>query len=195
MSAEGVKVVLVPGNGGGGDIRDSNFYGYCESELLKRGYDVRLPEKGMPDPFRARESIWVPHIVTNLGADESTILIGHSSGAVAGLRLAEEHKLLGLILVGAYDDPLGDKNEAASGYFSRPWRWEKVRENVQHIVQIAGGRDQFLPIEVQRRVGVSLGLSAEAGTFIELATRDHFMQPPFEELLNAVEAAAKSRSG
>ncbi|KAF4745730.1 putative hydrolase rbbp9, partial [Perkinsus olseni] len=53
MSAENAgrpKIVLVPGNGGGGDIRPANFYGWFEKQMLDRGYEVKLPEGGMPDP-------------------------------------------------------------------------------------------------------------------------------------------------
>jgi hypothetical protein len=74
---------LAAGNGGGGDIRDSNFYGWAEQQLKKGGYDVRLPEGGMPDPLKARESKWVPYILNTLQCDQDTVLIGHSSGAGA----------------------------------------------------------------------------------------------------------------
>lgn len=57
----------------------------------------------MPDPLRARESVWVPFITQTLEADENAVLIGHSSGAAAALRIAEKHRLRGLILVAAYD--------------------------------------------------------------------------------------------
>ena len=42
--------------------------------------------------------IWLPDL-EELGADERTILIGHSSGAVAAMRYAESHRVLGSILV------------------------------------------------------------------------------------------------
>ena len=38
----------------------------------------------------------------NLKVDEETIIIGHSSGACAAVRYAEENKVAGIILVGAY---------------------------------------------------------------------------------------------
>ena len=57
----------------------------------------------MPDPLRARESIWVPFITGTLGANEDAVLIGHSSGAAAALRVAEKHKLRGMVLVAGYD--------------------------------------------------------------------------------------------
>merc|ERR1712179_468552 len=84
--------------------------------------------KNMPDPVTARRSIWLPFMKENLQVDEETIIIGHSSGACAAVRYAEENKVAGIILVGAYTSDLGDSTEAASGYFSDPWQWEKPRQ-------------------------------------------------------------------
>jgi predicted alpha/beta hydrolase family esterase len=53
--------------------------------------------KDMPDPMGAKESIWIPFMLNQLRVDESTIVVGHSSGAVAAMRLLETTKLLGII--------------------------------------------------------------------------------------------------
>jgi len=139
------KILIVPGNSGGGDIRPCNFYGWAEKELQSRGLKVVLPENGMPDPLGARESIWIPHILT-MGADENSIIVGHSSGAAAALRLAEKHKLAGIVLVAAYDSDLGDENERTSGYFSRPFDWSAIKDNCGFIVQFAGSADSLVRI-------------------------------------------------
>ena len=39
-------------------------------------------------------SIWLPFMKDELGVDENTIIIGHSSGACAAVRFAETHKVL-----------------------------------------------------------------------------------------------------
>jgi pimeloyl-ACP methyl ester carboxylesterase len=51
----------------------------------------------------------------------------------AAMRLVEQHKVLGLVLVAAYDDDLGDAGERDSGYFSRPWDWANIRRNAGFI--------------------------------------------------------------
>ena len=43
-------------------------------------------------------SIWLPFMKDELGVDENTIIIGHSSGACAAVRFAETHKVLSLDL-------------------------------------------------------------------------------------------------
>ena len=78
-------MVIVPGNGGGGPVRDANWYGWLEEELLARGVTVEIGD--MPDPVYAREEIWVPFIVDTLAGGEAkvqdTVFVGHSSGAAA----------------------------------------------------------------------------------------------------------------
>ena len=50
--------------------------------------EIILP-KMMPDPYVARCSIWLPFIQNELKADENTVIVGHSSGAIAAMRLLE----------------------------------------------------------------------------------------------------------
>jgi hypothetical protein len=42
----------------------------------------------------------------------------------------------GVVLVSAYTSDMGDPLEAASGYFSRPWQWDTIRQNAGFIVQV-----------------------------------------------------------
>jgi pimeloyl-ACP methyl ester carboxylesterase len=61
--------------------------------------------------------------------DSETVLVGHSSGAIAAMRLAETHAILGSVLVGAYHTHLGMGTEKLSGYFDRPWQWDAIKRN------------------------------------------------------------------
>lgn len=75
-------------------MADANWYGYARDYLEKLGVasEVVLPEM-MPDPVCAKEAVWVPYMLSKLKVDAETILVGHSSGAVAAMRLAEENKV------------------------------------------------------------------------------------------------------
>jgi predicted alpha/beta hydrolase family esterase len=63
----------------------------------------------------------------------------------------------GLVLVSAYDSDLGDSLEASSGYFNRPWQWQKIKDHSGFIVQFASTDDPFLPWEAQQVVADNLG--------------------------------------
>ncbi|KAK1798472.1 hypothetical protein P4O66_006770, partial [Electrophorus voltai] len=106
------KVVIVPGNGAG-DVKHCNWYGWV-NERINKIPDVSCQLQNMPDPVTARESIWLPFMEKELGCDEQTVIVGHSSGAAAAMRYAETHKVFGIVLVGAYTSDLGDENERAS---------------------------------------------------------------------------------
>ena len=144
----------------------------------------------MPEPMQAFESVWLPYIRDTLGADEQAVVIGHSSGAAAAMRLAEQHRLLGVVLVAAYDSDLSDATEAASGYFSRPWDWAAQRRNCRFITQFAGAEDSLVPIAVQQRVADKLrGAGGESNfDYIELQDEDHFFSSRSDDIFAAVRA-------
>jgi len=133
MSRSHPNCLIIPGNGSGGDIRGSNYYGWAERQLKDAGYEVRMPEGGMPDPLYAREKKWVPFMRDDMRGGEDSVVIGHSSGAAAAMRFAEQYKVAGLVLVAAYDDDLGDELERNSGYFNRPWNWDQIKQNAGFI--------------------------------------------------------------
>ncbi len=125
-----------------------------------------LPQ--MPQSELAPESVWVSFLLNELGCDESTVLIGHSSGAEAGMRLAEKNKLHTLVVVSACHTDLGDEWEAKSGYYGRPWlvretgenvfdsvaqlthlsQWDDIKKNVANeIIQLGSADDPLVPFE------------------------------------------------
>uniref|UniRef100_A0A8C3XNU2 RB binding protein 9, serine hydrolase n=1 Tax=Chelydra serpentina TaxID=8475 RepID=A0A8C3XNU2_CHESE len=174
------KAVIVPGNGSG-DIEKSNWYRWVWERLEEiPGFQCIL--RNMPDPITARERIWLPFMESELHCDEQTIIIGHSSGAAAAMRYAETHKVYAIILVSAYISDLGDENERESGYFNRPWQWEKMKANCHRIVQFASTDDPFLPWSEQQAVANEL--NAELHKFTD---RGHFQSSEFKELISVVQ--------
>lgn len=146
-----IKVIFIHGNGGG-SVKD-NWFPYLERELTKLG--ITIISKDFPDNQIAREKYWLPFL-KELGADENTILIGHSSGAIAAMRFAEKNKILGSILVGTYYTDLGEENEKAAGYFDRPWNWQAIKKHQKWIAQFNSIDDPWIPIEEARFVNVML---------------------------------------
>ena len=139
------KVIIIPGNGGA-TPRD-NWFPYLQRELEAAG--ITVVNRQFPDPELARAKYWLPFI-QSLGADEHTILVGHSSGAIAAMRFAETHKILGSILVGAYHTDLGIEAERLSGYFDAPWDWPAIKKHQRWIVIFASVDDPYIAIEEPR---------------------------------------------
>ncbi|MCA9508022.1 MAG: alpha/beta hydrolase [Myxococcales bacterium] len=172
-----LKALLIPGNGGGGP--KDNWFPFLAKELPRFGIDVIAEE--FPDNILARARFWLPHIKA-LGADENTILIGHSSGAIAAMRYAENNKILGSALVGAYHTHLNMDAEIQSGYFDQEWNFEAIKENQQWIGIFAGKDDPWIPVQEARFLNDRLD-----AFYFEFPNAGHFGsdydKKSFEELL------------
>lgn len=176
------KIILIHGNGGG--TGQDNWFPYVKKELESKGFTVIA--ETMPDNVLARADQWLPFLKDTLDADEDTILVGHSSGAVAAMRYAETNKLYGSILVGACYTDLGDADEKASGYYDRPWQWDHIKANQNWIIQFASTDDPYIPIEDARYIHEKLG-----SEYHEASDEGHYGEDKgkteFPELLEAIE--------
>lgn len=175
-----IKAIIVPGNGD--DNPEDKWFPYVKRELEKSC--IKVTNVKFPDAILARKKYWLPFL-EKLGADENTILIGHSSGAIAAMRFAETHRILGSVLVGAYVSHLNEQSEKISGYFDKLWRWDAIKKNQRWIVQFASLDDPFIPIEEAREVHKKL-----ATEYYEYANEGHFgsrdNKIKFPELIEAV---------
>ena len=177
VPAHPFRVVIAPGNGCEGPIDRCIWYGWLKRELGKQG--IPCTTTMFPDPILAREEYWLPFLAGPLGCDERTVLVGHSSGAAAALRLLETTRLAGAVLVSACHSDLGDPVERASGYFNRPWDWATIRRHATHfLMQFHGADDPFIPVEEGR--AVSRWLQCE---YHESPTAGHYQQTFQRELL------------
>eukprot|EP00698_Gefionella_okellyi_P003006 TRINITY_DN12833_c0_g1_i1.p1 TRINITY_DN12833_c0_g1~~TRINITY_DN12833_c0_g1_i1.p1 ORF type:complete len:190 (+),score=44.42 TRINITY_DN12833_c0_g1_i1:84-653(+) len=179
MSAPSVKVVLAPGNGVTRNIKRCMWYGWMKQELQARNIPCVISV--YPDPITARETIWLPFMRDELHVDSNTIVVGHSSGAAAALRLMETSKIAGCVLVSAYYTDLGDATERASGYFARPWNWEAMKQNAGFIVQFHSANDHLVPVEQGRQVHEWLGTE-----YFEHRKDGHFQADEFPALIEAI---------
>lgn len=176
-----IKAIIIPGNGD--DNPEDKWFPYVKRELEKLGVPV-LNNK-YPDPVLARQEYWLPFIKEQ-GADENTILIGHSSGAVAAMRYAENNKILGSVLVGACYTDLGDENERKSGYYEKEWNWDAIKNNQKWIIQFASTDDPYIPIKEARYIHQKLDTE-----YFKYNNQGHFgsdkNRVTFPELVKAIE--------
>ena len=78
--------------------------------------------------------------------------MGHSSGAVAAMRFAQEHKIAGSVLVAAYHTDLGMETEKKSGYFDEAWNWKSIKRNQNWTVLFASQDDPWIPVDQPRYI-------------------------------------------
>jgi len=176
------RCVIAPGNGCH-PIGDANWYGWLRERLLGEGMFDEVVCRDFPDPDDARREVWLPFMRDELRVDTDTVLVGHSSGAEAAMRLAEESPIGGLVLVSACHSDLGDEGERASGYYppsGGPWDWGAIRRNAGWIVQFHSSDDGLVPVREGRAVAKEL-----QSEYHELDGHSHFFEP-FGELLDAL---------
>lgn len=170
------RVIILPGNGCA-PIETANWYKWLQNELNKTGEFDAICEE-MPDPDEAKKSIWLPFIRDQLKVDDQTIVIGHSSGAEACMRLCETDRVKGLILVSACHTDLGVENERLSGWYEPEWKWHNIKNNAGFIIQYHSADDRFIPISEAEFVNQALG-----SQFIRQNKRGHYLRKTFPDLL------------
>ena len=180
------RVVIVPGNGCD-DLVGANWYLWMAERLRAEGHFSEVVARTMPDSHAARRKFWLPFMLGALAVDDSTIVVGHSSGAVATMRFLEDHPTRGAVLVSACHTDLGDAGERASGYYppsGGPWKWSRIRSNAGptggNLLVLHSDNDPFIPRDEAEHVASSLGVPCRI-----VPGRSHFFKP-FEELIQAV---------
>ncbi len=176
-----MRAIFIHGNGN--STPQDNWFPYLKRELEALGIKVDAPQ--FPDAMLARSSYWLPFLEKELKADERTFIVGHSSGAIAAMRYAEKHRILGSALIGTYYTDLGIQPEKLSGYFDAPWDWEAIKKNQSWIIQFAGANDPWIPLHEAHVVRDKL-----ATDYYESQDQGHFggdyYKETFPELLEAI---------
>ena len=176
-----MNIIFLHGNGG--CTADMHWYTSAEQAFNQAG--IETMRETLPDNLVAHEHIWIPHIHDIFQAREQSILIGHSSGAIAALRYAEQYRIYGSVIVSGYHTDLGDEIENKGGWFDRPWNWSNIRKNQNWIIQYASTDDPCIPIEEPRYVHKQVN-----SEYYEYQDRGHFTghreSCVFPELIDAV---------
>jgi len=159
------RVVLLHGNGGGSG--KDQWFPYIKRELEKIGIECIAPD--LPDAELARRQFWFPYFSDTLHLGPNDVVVGHSSGALAILNYAEDHKLGASVLVGVYHTDLGYEDEKNSGYFDTPWQWDNIKANQEWTAIFASTDDPFIPINEPKYIRDKLG-----SEYFEFTNQGHF---------------------
>jgi len=210
-----VKIMFLPGNGCT-SVRNSNWYGWLASKLEEKFPDAKVICEDFPDPYKARESFWVPFVKEKMGephretsldaagaaaeapsssASASTsrvFLVGHSSGSVCIMRLLETYKVDGAFLVSGCVTDLGEESERVSGYYPTQPDGSNRPWRWDRMRQNAGrivhiGSSDDCFIPVEQMREIKRNLELEEGsTYFEFDDQSHFMVGKSPELLRII---------
>lgn len=144
----------------------ANWFDWLKDQLENNDYDVwvpQLPNAAHPDMTAYREFIFS----SDFDFNEETIIVGHSSGAVAALSLLEalpeDVKIDTAVMVGVY------RPESHSYSSKEPIDIEKVKNKAKRMVFVHSDNDPYCPLEDAEYFALSL--DAE---LVMLPDNDHF---------------------
>lgn len=148
-----------------------NWFAWLKTELEERDWTVWVPD--LPGANKPNIKTYSNYIFSNetWKFNEDTILVGHSSGAVAILgileNLPENTKVGTCYLVGAFDNDLGW--ESLRSLFEKPLNLEKIRTKANHFVFIHSDNDPYCPLEGAKKLANDLD-----GELIVKKSQRHF---------------------
>ena len=140
------KVLVLHGTGASSK---ENWFPWLKSELEKSGYDVWVPD--LPGADKPNIQRYNKFIFENRPWDfeEETVIIGHSSGAVAILgllqQLPEDVKVGTCYLVGSFRNDLGW--DSLKELFIESFDFEVIKKKAEKFVFIHSDNDPYCPLD------------------------------------------------
>lgn len=198
---------MIPGNGcdtGTDTLDDCMWYGWLAEQLRQPPFNMDVASlPTFPDPLYAREPTWKGFVRGTLALDENTLVIGHSSGAACAMRLLEDQApMAACMIVSGYDSDMGDAIERESGYFSRPFDYNRMRGlcdgvkapgTAEWVLQLHSHDDHLVDVNCARRVAAGFE-NVKSGAacpyeYVELQGWGHFQDdevPPMVDALRRI---------
>lgn len=151
------------------DDSKAHWYPWLKNELEKKGFQVSLPEIPTMNSELPSLNKQIVFIKKNIKIDKDTIIIGHSLGAVLGMRLAEIYKFKKLITVAGWD--FDDLTHEHRLFWKTKINHNKIKNNVKEIVCIGSDNDPYYTAiafeDVSKRLGGKFVLIKDKGHFTE----------------------------
>lgn len=168
---------------GTGNNSRGNWFPWLKGELEKRGYEVWSPD--LPRADKPNIKRYNDYILGNSSwvFNEKSVLVGHSSGAVAILGLLQHLRdtvVDTCILVGSFKDNLGSKD--FDGLFEDPYDFKKIKKHAKRFVFIHSNNDPYCPLDhakyLAKKLGGKLIIKKGQGHF-NLEVGEKYKQFPF----------------
>ncbi len=169
-----------------------NWFQWLKYKLEETGYTTwvpDLPDADKPNPTTYRQFI----AVAGWDFGNESIIIGHSSGAVAVLSLLQhlprEVSIEAIYLVGVFKDNLD--REELSELFVKPFDFDLIKTKTKKIFLIHSDNDPYCPLEHAEYLGDKLDgqlvlLPGQAHFSISTAGEKYKEFPELFELINSV---------
>jgi len=136
----------------------SNWLPWLKTELEQVGWSVWVPDlPGAHEPNIKRYNTYLLEHQP-WAFDGDTVIVGHSSGAMAALGLLQilpdDTKVKQTILIGSFKDDLGWPN--LSGLFEEPYDFARIKRHARDFLFIHSDDDPYCPLDHARYLSQQL---------------------------------------
>lgn len=142
-------------HGTSGDHND-NWLPWLERELKGRGYRVWNPD--LPGANKPNIQRYNEFILPRWKFDKDSIIIGHSSGAVAILGILQNLQknvvIKRALLVAGFTDNL--QWDALDDLFLVPFDWKRIKKKAKDVVLFHSDNDPYVPLNHGKKLEVNL---------------------------------------
>ncbi|HEU5187175.1 MAG TPA: alpha/beta fold hydrolase [Candidatus Saccharimonadales bacterium] len=126
---------------------DGNWFQWLKTELEQKGFTVWLPQ--LPNPEQPSLRKWARFVRDNcpFAISEKTLIVGHSSGAILALMLAQNNLDPVGAVVGVsvfHDNSL--KWEPNNKLFDEPFDWNAIRAGAKKLLLVHSDNDPYVPL-------------------------------------------------
>lgn len=164
-----------------------NWIPWLKNELEKRHFRVWTPD--LPEAENPNIQLYNHFIFSQWKFDQQSIIVGHSSGAVAILGILEalpnDIVVEKTILVAGFTDDLGFA--PVKEMFVKPFDWKKIRRQAKTFVLFHSDNDPYVPLwhgeKLQSLLGAELILMKGQAHFSTTTYQDKEKYRKFPELL------------
>lgn len=127
---------------------EGNWFQWLKDQLETKGFQVWLPQ--LPHSEQPSLKEWADFIHANcpFEINEETLIVGHSSGAILALILAQQNpKPIGQIVCVSVFHDNSLKWEPNNKLFDVAFDWDAIRTNTKKLLFIHSDNDPYVPLE------------------------------------------------
>lgn len=168
---------------------DGNWFQWLKSELTAMGLDVWLPQLPNPNQPSLRQGADFVRGECPFAINEATLVVGHSSGAILALILAQENKApIGAVVAVSVFHDNSLQWQPNDQLFDVQFDWIAVRDGVKELLLIHSDNDPYVPLNqaqfVADNISAEMIIIPGEGHF-NLERSDEYKQfPKLLEILN-----------
>lgn len=132
---------------------DGNWLKWLKAELEAKGMQVWLP--ALPHAEQPSLNEWVEYVHANcpFELNQDTLIVGHSSGAILSLILAQQNQqpIGAIVAVSVFHDN-SLQWEPNNKLFDVDFDWSKVRQNTSQLLFVHSDDDPYVPLDQAKYV-------------------------------------------